>query len=248
VLASFGSTQLTVKSVLDYATAERKQIQQKDACTFEQQIIKPFIESVLLSYKETRLPAENIKFKYLMNEYREGILLFSLMDEKVWKRSVRDTAGLISYHEKNKEKYMWDVRSEAIVVDCKTEAVEQEARKLAAKLVAGKITVQDFTRKLNKKAADNVLVQQGLFAKGMHAVVDLANQTVSVGPTDRSQQKIRFAVVTNVLAPAPKKLEEARGQIISDYSGFLETQWVEELKSKYPVSIDKNTLYQLIDK
>lgn len=248
VLASFGSTQLTVKSVLDYATAERKQIQQKDVCTFEQQIIKPFIESVLLSYKETRLPAENIKFKYLMNEYREGILLFSLMDEKVWKRSVRDTAGLISYHEKNKEKYMWDVRSEAIVVDCKTEAVEQEARKLAAKLVAGKITVQDFTRKLNKKAADNVLVQQGLFAKGMHAVVDLANQTVSVGPTDRSQQKIRFAVVTNVLAPAPKKLEEARGQIISDYSGFLETQWVEELKSKYPVSIDKNTLYQLIDK
>jgi peptidyl-prolyl cis-trans isomerase SurA len=101
---------------------------------------------------------------------------------------------------------------------------------------------------LNKKAADNVLVQQGLFAKGIHAVVDLANQTVSVGPTDRSQQKIRFAVVTNVLAPAPKKLEEARGQIISDYSGFLETQWVEELKSKYPVSIDKNTLYQLIDK
>jgi len=246
-IAKFKDTQLTVQSLLDYMQAERKTIQQKDACAFEQQILNPFIESVLLSYKESQLPNENVKFRYLMNEYREGILLFSLMDEKVWKRSVRDTLGLISFHEKNTDKYMWDVRSEAIVVDCKSDAVELEARKLADKLYAGKITLQKFSQKLNAKSADNVLVQQGLFTKGMHAVVDLLNQKEGVGPTDRGQEKIRFAIVTKMLPPAPKKLEEARGQIISDYSGFLETQWVNELKGKYPVKVDLDVLYQLID-
>ena len=246
-LARFAETQLTVQTLLDYVQAERKTVQQKDACSFENQVLKPFVESVLLSYKEEQLPKENIKFRYLMNEYREGILLFSLMDEKVWKRSVRDTVGLIAFHEQNKNRYMWDVRSEAIVIDCKNEAIEQEARKLADKLVAGKITLEKFSQKLNKKSADNVLVQQGLFTKGMHSVVDLVNQKIGVGPTDRGQQKIRFAVVTSVLPPAPKKLEEARGQIISDYSGFLETKWVEELKAKYPVNVNLEVLYQLID-
>jgi peptidyl-prolyl cis-trans isomerase SurA len=133
------------------------------------------------------------------------------------------------------------------VIDCKNEAIEQEARKLADKLVSGKITLEKFSQKLNKKSADNVLVQQGLFTKGMHSVVDLVDQKIGVGPTDRGQQKIRFAVVTSVLPPAPKKLEEARGQIISDYSGFLETKWVEELKAKYPVNVNLEVLYQLID-
>jgi len=247
VLAQFGETQIKVQTLMDYLQAEKKTVQQTDACSFENQILKPFVESLLLSYKEERLPRENVKFRYLMNEYREGILLFSLMDEKVWKRSVRDTAGLIAFHEKNKEKYMWDVRSEAIVVDCKNESIEMEARQLAEKLVAGKLSLQKFSQKLNKKSADNVLVQQGLFAKGMHSVVDLANQKVGVGPTDRGQQKIRFAVVIQVLPPAPKKLEEARGQIISDYSGFLETKWVEDLTAKYPVKVDLKVLYQLID-
>jgi peptidyl-prolyl cis-trans isomerase SurA len=246
-IAKFKDTQLTVQSLLDYLQAERKTVQQKDACAFEQNVLNPFVESVLLSFKESQLPKENEKFRYLMNEYREGILLFSLMDEKVWKRSVRDTVGLISFHENNTDNYMWDVRSEAIVVDCKTDAVEMEARKLAEKVFSGKLSLQKFSQKLNAKAADNVLVQQGLFTKGMHSVVDLLNQKEGVGPTDRSQQKIRFAIVTKMLPPAPKKLEEARGQIISDYSGFLETQWVNELRGKYPVKVDLNVLYQLID-
>jgi len=246
-LANFRETRLTVQTLLDYLQAERKTVQQSDACAFENQILKPFIESVLLSYKEEQLPKENIKFRYLMNEYREGILLFSLMDEKVWKRSVRDTAGLIAFHEKNKEKYMWDVRSEAIVIDCKNEAIEKMARQLAEKLISGKLNIQKFTQKLNAKSADNVLVQQGVFAKGMHSVVDLLDQKVGIGPTDRGNEKIRFAVVTQVLPPTPKKLEEARGQIISDYSVNLETMWIEELTAKYPVIIDFKVLYQLIN-
>ena len=81
----------------------------------------------------------------------------------------------------------------------------------------------------------------------MHSVVDLLDQKVGIGPTDRGNEKIRFAAVTQVLPPTPKKLEEARGQIISDYSGNLETMWIEELTAKYPVIIDFTVLYQLIN-
>jgi hypothetical protein len=66
----------------------------------------------------------------LMKEYRDGILLFELTDQKVWGKAVRDTAGLDAYYAAHKSDFMWDTRYDAIVYTCSDAAVAKQVRGL----------------------------------------------------------------------------------------------------------------------
>ena len=45
--------------------------------------------------------------------------------------------------------------------------------------------------------------------------------------------------------PEPKQLDEARGQITSDYQTYLEEQWIQSLKEKYPVEVNTELLSRI---
>ena len=54
--------------------------------------------------------------------------------------------------------------------------------------------------------------------------------------------------VEEVLEPAPKKLDEIKGLVISDYQNYLEKLWVKELREKYPVNINDSGLNYIYEK
>ena len=54
-----------------------------------------------------------------------------------------------------------------------------------------------------------------------------------------------FVILKKVRLPEPKKLDEARGQITSDYQNYLEEEWLKALKQKYPVEVDKSLLSRI---
>ena len=41
---------------------------------------------------------------------------------------------------------------------------------------------------------------------------------------------------------APQDIDDVRGEVVSDYQNELEKKWIEELREKYPVEIDKEVL------
>src|SRR5204863_3959906 len=88
-----------------------------------------FVSESCMNYKESRLEIENPEFKTLMEEYRDGILLFELTDRKVWSKAVKDTAGLKEFYEKNKNNYMWPDRVEATIYTCANANAAKETRK-----------------------------------------------------------------------------------------------------------------------
>ncbi|MCB0430443.1 MAG: peptidylprolyl isomerase, partial [Flavobacteriales bacterium] len=53
-----------------------------------------FVEFSCLAYEDARLEQKYPEFRDLVNEYHDGILLFEMMDKKVWSRAVKDTSGL----------------------------------------------------------------------------------------------------------------------------------------------------------
>jgi peptidyl-prolyl cis-trans isomerase SurA len=53
-------------------------------------------------------------------------------------------------------------------------------------------------------------------------------------------------VVTEILPPRPKELNEARGYVIADYQDELERRWVEELRRAYEVEVNERVLKKLI--
>lgn len=218
-----------------------------DYCPIRKTYYPQYIGEQILAYKEENLPNEFPEFRMLVNEYRDGILLFNLMDQMVWGKSIKDTIGLKEFYEKNKNKYMWGERASVIIVDVKDDKVEAEARKLAPNLLNGKMTKEQFSAKLNKKVKDNVILLDGLYTKeDKNSLISTMDWAPGIGSTEKKDNKIRFAVITAIIQPQPKTLKEAKGMVISDYQNYLEQEWIKELKSKYKVEVFKDVLYSLI--
>ena len=59
---------------------------------------------------------------------------------------------------------------------------------------------------------------------------------------------IVFVKVKKVLKAEPKKLNEIRGVVTSDYQTYLEKLWLDELRKKYQVSVNEPVLRSLIKK
>ena len=52
------------------------------------------------------------EYRILLNEFRDGILLFDLTSKIVWNRAIEDTLGMQQYFEANRENYVWEERVE----------------------------------------------------------------------------------------------------------------------------------------
>ena len=87
------------------------------------ELLDNYIEEELMDFEEKQLIASNRDFRMLLNEYYEGILLFEIMNQKVWGKAVEDTVGLQSYFEENQEKYRWNKRADAVIFESTDEGV-----------------------------------------------------------------------------------------------------------------------------
>jgi peptidyl-prolyl cis-trans isomerase SurA len=56
----------------------------------------------------------------LVKEYRDGILLFQLMDQKVWTKAIEDTAGLKKFFQANQANYQFGQRARGTVISAAT--------------------------------------------------------------------------------------------------------------------------------
>lgn len=64
-----------------------------------------FSANHILQYENSILEEKYPDFRYLINEFHDGILLFDISSEKVWNRSQEDTTGLKNFYNKHKKKF-----------------------------------------------------------------------------------------------------------------------------------------------
>src|SRR5690606_28829662 len=67
-------------------------------------------EFEIIALEDARLEEKHPEFRYLMQEYHDGLLFFNIMEDKIWKYAADDTTGLESYYENNKNKFYWNER------------------------------------------------------------------------------------------------------------------------------------------
>ncbi len=240
VMFTLGTTSYTQK---DFATwLESHQVRRNATAskTVVDDAYKQFVDEACVAYEDSQLETKYPDFRNLMQEYRDGILLFDLMDQKVWSKAVKDTTGLKAYYEANKTKYMWDERADATVYSCK----DMETAKKLHKMLKKGTDEKTILATLNKDSQLNVTADHKTWNKKENDLVD-ANWKVGTSPDQTKDQRIVFVVVHQIIPPAPKTLQEARGVITSDYQNELEKEWVDALKKKYPVTINRDVLKQV---
>lgn len=68
-------------------------------------LFKDFKEQEILKYYKDNLEKTEPEFASIIQEYEDGLLLFELMQRKIWDKASKDTLGLQRFHKKNVKKY-----------------------------------------------------------------------------------------------------------------------------------------------
>ena len=204
------------------------------------QLYESFSNGVVMDYADAHLEEKYPEFKALVQEYRDGILLFDLMDKEVWSKAVQDTLGLEEFHQRNASKYMWEDRAYATII---TIARSESLPKVKALLDSG-VELDSLKSVLQRDSIPGVFVRKAYFQKGDNNFVDQTEWKVGVRNEIPStvDQSTTIVCIRELRKPEPKTLKEARGLVTSDYQVELEQKWVKSLKERYPVKINEKVL------
>ncbi|HWB62883.1 MAG TPA: peptidylprolyl isomerase [Chitinophagales bacterium] len=236
----------TVNDYIDYLEKMAKRRGDKTKEALLNEYFEDFVNTKCLDYEESTLETKKPEFRNLMKEYREGILLFELMDRMVWTKAVKDTDGLEEFRKNNATKYMWGKRADVAIFNCTDEDICKDSKKMAEK---GK-SADEIRSKLDKNGSrSHVSIIEGKYEKGQYDVVDKIEWKAGVTDIKKlNDSSYQFIWVKSIRDPEPKSLKEAKGYIISDYQEYLEKTWLEQLRKKYPIVVDEKVFSSLIKK
>lgn len=100
---------------------------------FVNDLYEQFVAQSLTDYEEAHLAEKYPDYGYLVNEYREGILLFKIMEERVWGKALTDKEGLQKFFAQNRERYQWPDRAQVSIFTVSSQdllrKVKEEYRK-----------------------------------------------------------------------------------------------------------------------
>jgi peptidyl-prolyl cis-trans isomerase SurA len=193
-----------------------------------------WMNAEIIAYEDAHLEEKYPEFRYLMQEYHDGLLLFNIMEEKIWKFAAEDTLGLQNFYEKNRGKFKWEERFKGLIITCKN----VETREEADKYFEAEMPVQEIEDLLNKEE-QAIKIESGAWEKGTNSTVDYY---VWDGTKPSGFNPELTFIRGDLIPPEPKTLEEARGLYISEYQNFLEKNWLKKLHKKYKVKVNKKLL------
>jgi peptidyl-prolyl cis-trans isomerase SurA len=237
VMATFSDVKITYLDYYKFLTSKRKAFQNRtDIAKVVDESFDDYINNRLYVYHNENLETVYPEFGNIVQEYREGLLMFELMEQEIWRKSKQDTIALQNYYEKNKANYFWDDRVEAIITTSEDKSTAKKVRKLLKKGVS----IDDLKNKESK-----VVVSQGVFQiddKEMPSSFTYKNGVSKVFKHNK-----QFVVVKGIkeVVPSQQEFDDVKGKIINDYQLQLEKDWLVELKAKYNVEINQDVLNKL---
>jgi len=244
-LFSFADRTYSQQDFASYIASTQKPSKNKDIVKFIDNKYSKYVANMLIAYERTQLSKKYPEFRDLLKEYRDGILLFGITDEKVWSKGVEDTVGLKEYYELHKNEYMWPDRVDAKIFTSSNKKTINTAYKLVKK---GKIGHDSIVNYLNKESQLNIKFENGRFVENEKEVIkDFSWATGLNKPKliDELEGKYSFVIIEKKLPSQVKQLKEAKGLITAAYQDYLESTWLDSLRKKYPIQINKDILYSI---
>ena len=116
-----------VRDFLQYVAQNQRPRPGAQPAFVMEQLYDQYVDQRLTDFEKNSLDTKYEDYRMLAKEYRDGILLFQLMDEKVWSKAIEDSVGLKRFFAANQEKYQWGPRAQATVVSAATPALRKEA-------------------------------------------------------------------------------------------------------------------------
>lgn len=239
VLFTMAKHDCKLKEFVEYIEGNQKRQGFMTPTAYAYQLYESFLQYKVFDFEDSQLEEKYPEFKVLVQEYHDGILLFSLMEEQVWNKAVEDTLGLQAYYDRNKDSYMWKDRAKAVVVTC----TKKDDVAVLEEMINDGVGI-DSLRTFIKDNKISATARMSFYQKGDNVNVDAVEWTEGAlakfdSSVDNSTQIIK---ILEVRPAEHKTFKEAKGLVTSGYQAELEAKWLQQLKEKYPVTVNQKLL------
>lgn len=206
--------------------------------------------SKMLDDEALQLAAANVETKYpefgkIMEDYKNGIMLFELENKKVWSKVAPDSIKERAYYQENKARYMWPERVDVSEIYIFSDSL---ASALYKRIIDGESFDSLAAIHTERPGFKGKSGRWGLVQKDEN---DISKKVFSF-PVDDIKPPFEFQagysiVRINKRIPITQKtFEEAKQEVASQYqddlSSELRLKWVQELRSKYKRELNVTAL------
>lgn len=192
----------------------------------------------MLAKKQAEMEARDSSLKYLIKEYHDGLLLYEISNRHVWAKAQKDEHGLMQYFKKNKKKYKWEEpRFKGVAYRAREEEDIKAVRKLLKKTPFERWEEQLRTT-FNTDSVLRIRAEKGIFKKGDNALVD--HEVFKVHTLPKQIEGYPYSAVYGKKLKSPKVMDDVRPLVVTDYQEYLESQWVNDLRQKYTVTVNED--------
>ncbi|MDE6805005.1 MAG: hypothetical protein K2J29_10275, partial [Muribaculaceae bacterium] len=195
-----------------------------------------FYNKRLVEAEQDWLEANQPEYRNLLNEYRDGSLLYEVSVEKVWDKASKDQEGLEHYFNMHRGDYTW---TEPHVKGLLVNAVDREvAEQIRSRL--DRVPSDSLTTVVRKEFAGKASAERIMTAKGSNPLVDYL---MFGGPEVSAPGNYTVSFIYDArILEAPEEAADVRGMVTSDYQNRLEADWIEELRGRYPIKVNEKVL------
>lgn len=223
------SKKINVSAFLNFVQSQQKsRIKTKPISKLVDELFEKFTEEQLLLFYNENLENEFPEFKYVMDEYRDGLLLFDLMEKEIWTKAKSDSLGLSNYFETNVGKYQWKKRFDVHIFSSANKNSIEKAQRFLRK---GK-SIDYIKEKLNIDGKINIMEKSGLFEEDFDVLSEYKELSKGVSNIVTKDGYYFVVEVLSIRNSEAKQLSECKGKVISDYQQHLEDTWINELKKR----------------
>jgi peptidyl-prolyl cis-trans isomerase SurA len=228
---------IDVSTFLEYLEKQQKASNAiKPIAKLVDHLFGKFTDEQLNAYYDDNLETEFPEFSYVMDEYRDGLLLFDLMEKEIWNRAKTDTLGLERFYDLQKDKHLWKKRIEATVFS----STKKDMIEKALNMLKKGLSPQEIKDKLNTGDVINIMINSNTFEEGNETLPKGTKFEKGISSITK-EGEYYFAVKTEkVLPESVKTLDECRGKLTNEYQQYLEQHWVDDLKKEFSIKVNQD--------
>ena len=196
--------------------------------------INDFLNESIIAVENANLEKKYPEFRYLLNEYHDGLLIFEISQNEIWNKASADSTELRRYYEEHKEKYVTPDKFSGNIFFCKN----KKALNTIESLVKDSVT-QSSLDSLKSILGKDFIHKSGEFEKGTDDAVDAALWDTKAKLPDNMKKSCFYG---HFEKGRQQKFENVKGLVIADYQSFIEKNWMNSLKEKYKPEVHYNVL------
>ncbi len=194
-------------------------------------LVSSFVKEAALNAEAARLEERDDEFAKIMREFRDGLMLFALMEDSVWTAADQDSAALRARYDMQPEAYQWPDRIRAISLQSASDSLMQDA---AARFDAG-ASIADIHALYASDSLYAMHADTTLIADSSGSVYDYILDLNEGERTEVLPLRNRRILLVHggVEAARGKTFEEARTQVVSEHQQTLEERLLARLRKRY---------------